>query len=182
MARCAKPNQEGRLCNAANMLQARCAAEPGSVSVSRPSTTSFSLKTPLDIDGVRPRDVCPSLHFHAPPPRRHPLAAAPNHYAVNQQPRHAPPPAPGTPPPKQQERPKQPASPPLPRQNAKVTPPSPPKIITDKSRTLEFMRVGMLGEVCTLQPHHISTFGFRFNHSPMFFNVGTSGDCHFGVK
>ena len=84
-----------------------------------------------------------------PPPRRHPLAAAPNHYAVNQQPRHAPPPAPGTPPPKQQEQPKQPASPPLPRQNAKVTPPSPPKIITDKSRSLEFMRVGMLGEVCT---------------------------------
>ncbi|KAM5543681.1 hypothetical protein V8D89_002932 [Ganoderma adspersum] len=81
-----------------------------------------------------------------PPPRRHPLAAAPNHYAVNQQPRHAPPPAPGTPPPKQQEQPKQPASPPLPRQNAKVTPPSPPKIITDKSRSLEFMRVGMLGE------------------------------------
>ena len=38
-------------------------------------------------------------------------------------------------------------SPPLPRQNAKVTPPSPPKIITDKTRTLEFMRVGMLGEV-----------------------------------
>ncbi|PIL30197.1 transporter [Ganoderma sinense ZZ0214-1] len=83
-----------------------------------------------------------------PPPRRHPLAAAANHYAVNQQqPRHAPPPAPGTPPPKQQEQPKQPASPPLPRQNAKVTPPSPPKIITDKSRSLEFMRVGMLGEL-----------------------------------
>ncbi|OSD04992.1 Pkinase-domain-containing protein [Trametes coccinea BRFM310] len=79
-----------------------------------------------------------------PPPRRHPLAAAANHYAVNQVPRqHAPP---GTPP-KQKEQPqKQASSPPLPRQNAKVTPPSPPKIITDKTRTLEFMRVGMLGE------------------------------------
>ncbi|KAI9061979.1 Pkinase-domain-containing protein [Trametes sanguinea] len=79
-----------------------------------------------------------------PPPRRHPLAAAANHYAVNQVPRqHAPP---GTPP-KQKEQPqKQASSPPLPRQNAKVTPPSPPRIITDKTRTLEFMRVGMLGE------------------------------------
>lgn len=143
------------------------------LSPSRPPSTSTVLGLAMS---------APLYTSMPPPPRRHPLAAAPNHYAVNQQPRHAPPPAPGTPPPKQQERPKQPASPPLPRQNAKVTPPSPPKIITDKSRTLEFMRVGMLGEVCTLQPHHISTFGFRFNHSPMFFNVGTSGDCHFGVK
>ncbi|CDO68443.1 hypothetical protein BN946_scf184704.g6 [Trametes cinnabarina] len=85
-----------------------------------------------------------------PPPRRHPLAATANHYAVNQVPRQHPPP-PGTPP-KQKEQQqkeqqqKQASSPPLPRQNAKVTPPSPPKIITDKTRTLEFIRVGMLGE------------------------------------
>ena len=100
------------------------------------------------------------------PPRRHPLATAANHYAVNQVPRHVPhvpAPAPGTPPAKQhrqhqqplqqhhqhqqQQEQKQPASPPLPRQNAKVTPPSPPKIIADKTRTLEYLRVGMLGEV-----------------------------------
>ena len=118
-----------------------------------------------------------------PPPRRHPLAAAPNHYAVNQQPRHAPPPAPGTPPPKQQKQPKPPASPPLPRQNAKVTPPSPPKIITDKSRSLEFMRVGMLGEVCTLQPL------VAFPSSSVFctvslvpFNAGLGGDYGFGLE
>ncbi|KAI0712771.1 kinase-like domain-containing protein [Cerioporus squamosus] len=102
------------------------------------------------------------------PPRRHPLAAAANHYAVNQvpAPRHAQlPPAPGTPPTKhhrqhqqplqqhqhhqqhpQQQEQKQPASPPLPRQNAKVTPPSPPRIIADKDRALEYLRVGMLGE------------------------------------
>ncbi|KAH9930802.1 kinase-like domain-containing protein [Amylocystis lapponica] len=76
-----------------------------------------------------------------PPPRRHPLTAPSNHHAVNQH-RYTPP---GTPP-KIQEKPKQPSSPPLPRQNAKVTPPSPPRIITDKSRSLEFYRVGMLGE------------------------------------
>ncbi|KAI0367402.1 Pkinase-domain-containing protein [Pilatotrama ljubarskyi] len=80
-----------------------------------------------------------------PPPRRHPLSSAANHYAVNQVPRQHPT-RPGTPP-KQQEQPaKQPSSPPLPRQNAKVTPPSPPKIITDKTKSVEFMRVGMLGE------------------------------------
>ncbi|KAH9848815.1 Pkinase-domain-containing protein [Lenzites betulinus] len=63
-----------------------------------------------------------------PPPRRHPLATAANHYA------------PQAPPTKQgQELP-------LPRQNAKVTPPSPPKIIFDDVRSIEFMRVGMLGE------------------------------------
>ncbi|KAI8974782.1 Pkinase-domain-containing protein [Trametes punicea] len=80
-----------------------------------------------------------------PPPRRYPFAAAANHYAVNQLPRqHAV--RPGTPPKPQEQPPKQASSPPLPRQNAKVTPPSPPKIITDKTRTLEFVRVGMLGE------------------------------------
>ena len=117
-----------------------------------------------------------------PPPRRHPLAAAPSHYAVNQAPRHAPPRAPGTPP-KQQEQPKQPSSPPLPRQNAKVTPPSPPKIITDKSRTLEFMRVGMLGEVCTLQPlvaFPSSSVFYTISLVP--FNAGLGGDCGFGLE
>ncbi|KAI0628079.1 hypothetical protein C8Q77DRAFT_486696 [Trametes polyzona] len=89
-----------------------------------------------------------------PPPRRHPLATTANHYAVNQHPRIQKP-TPGTPP-KQQEQPaKPPSEPPLPRQNAKVTPPSPPKVITDKTRTLEFMRVGMLGEVCT--SHYMSS-------------------------
>lgn len=80
-----------------------------------------------------------------PVPRRHPLASV-NPYVANQG-RHHPPPRPATPP-KQQEQPKQQSSPPLPRQNAKVPPPSPPKIIVDKTRSLEFMRVGMLGEVC----------------------------------
>ncbi|KAI0641308.1 Pkinase-domain-containing protein [Trametes meyenii] len=81
-----------------------------------------------------------------PPPRRHPLASAANHYAVNQIPRQHPPPPPGTPPKQQEHHAKQPSSPPLPRQNAKVTPPSPPKVITDKTGTLELIRVGMLGE------------------------------------
>ncbi|OBZ65532.1 Cell cycle serine/threonine-protein kinase CDC5/MSD2 [Grifola frondosa] len=81
-----------------------------------------------------------------PPPRRHPLGAAVNHYAVNNRvSNHPPHHRPGTPP-KPQENPKQPPSPPLPRQNAKVTPPSPPKVIIDKSRSVEFIRVGMLGE------------------------------------
>ena len=84
------------------------------------------------------------------PPRRHPLSTAPSHYAVNQGTRgfHAPPPRPATPP-KQQEQPPQQkqSSPPLPRQAVKVPPPSPPQIIRDRSRSLEFMRVGMLGEV-----------------------------------
>ncbi|KAI0941865.1 hypothetical protein AcV7_002434 [Taiwanofungus camphoratus] len=75
-----------------------------------------------------------------PPPRRHPLSIPVNHHAVNH---HCTPP--GTPP-KPQEKPKQPSSPPLPRQNAKVTPPSPPRIITDKNRNFELVRVGMLGE------------------------------------
>ncbi len=104
------------------------------------------------------------------PPRRHPLAAA-NHYGVNQVPgsRHVHlPRVPGSPPPKQhrqhqqplqplpqhqqhqqqQQEQKPPASPPLGRQNAKVTPPSPPRIIVDNSRSVEFLRVGLLGEVC----------------------------------
>ncbi|KAL6299201.1 kinase-like domain-containing protein [Sparassis latifolia] len=74
-----------------------------------------------------------------PPPRRHPLS---NHQAVNHavNRRQTPP---GSPP---KPQPKQPPSPPLPRQNAKVTPPSPPKIIADKTGTLQFLRVGMLGE------------------------------------
>ena len=82
------------------------------------------------------------------PPSRHPLTAVPPYrHNPNQVGRHhAPPTRPATPP-KQQEKPKQSASPPLPRQNAKVTPPSPPKIIADKTRTLEYLRVGMLGEV-----------------------------------
>ncbi|CAL1698741.1 unnamed protein product [Somion occarium] len=81
-----------------------------------------------------------------PPPRRHPLGNAGNNYP--NQPRQF---VPGTPPkplpqPPAQEKAKQPPEPPLPRQNAKVTPPSPPRVIADKTRTLEFVRVGMLGE------------------------------------
>ncbi|KAH9924034.1 Pkinase-domain-containing protein [Fomitopsis serialis] len=83
------------------------------------------------------------LYTMAPPPRRNPLSTAPtNHHAINQP--YAPP---GTPPkPQVQEKHRNPSSPPLPRQNMKVTPPSPPKVITDKSRTVEFFRIGMLGE------------------------------------
>lgn len=86
------------------------------------------------------------LYTMAPPPRRNPLSTAPtNHHAINQP--YAPP---GTPPkPQVQEKHRNPSSPPLPRQNMKVTPPSPPKVITDKSRTVEFFRIGMLGEVST---------------------------------
>ncbi|CCM05981.1 uncharacterized protein FIBRA_08222 [Fibroporia radiculosa] len=73
---------------------------------------------------------------------RHPFSVPVNHHAINR--RNTPP---GTPPPAQpQGKLKEPPSPPLPRQNAKVTPPSPPKIITDKNRTLEYIRVGLLGE------------------------------------
>lgn len=85
-----------------------------------------------------------------PPPRRVPF----NHHAINHpalnpainvvNPRHIM----SDTPPKPQDPVKPPSSPPLPRQNAKVTPPSPPKIITDKSHSVEFVRVGMLGEVC----------------------------------
>lgn len=45
---------------------------------------------------------------------------------------------------------KAPSSPPLPRQNSKTLPPSPPKVICDTSRSLEFTRVGFLGEVSFL--------------------------------
>ncbi|KIY53253.1 Pkinase-domain-containing protein [Fistulina hepatica ATCC 64428] len=41
---------------------------------------------------------------------------------------------------------KAPASPPLIRQNSKIAPPSPPRIILDKSGTLQFHRIGFLGE------------------------------------
>lgn len=83
-----------------------------------------------------------------PPPRRHPLATAANHYAVNA-PRIPPQPAPRPPPKQQVQPPKEPSSPPLPRQNAKVTPPSPPQVITDSSGSLAFKREGLLGEVST---------------------------------
>ena len=82
-----------------------------------------------------------------PPPRRHPLSNVQHqHHALNRDfqpvaPRQATPPRPA-------EKIKEPASPPLPRQNAKITPPSPPKVITDKGHNYEFVRVGMLGEVC----------------------------------
>ncbi|TFY51546.1 hypothetical protein EVJ58_g10508, partial [Rhodofomes roseus] len=62
---------------------------------------------------------------------------------------------PGTPPKPHvqvQEKQRNPSSPPLPRQNAKVTPPSPPRLITDKSRTIQFVRVGMLGEGACAAP------------------------------
>ncbi|EPS96158.1 hypothetical protein FOMPIDRAFT_152593 [Fomitopsis schrenkii] len=72
----------------------------------------------------------------APPQRRNPLSAPTNHYAINQ------PYAPFAPPEKQ----RNPNDPPLPRQNVKVAPPSPPRVITDKSRTVQFTRVSMLGE------------------------------------
>ncbi|TCD67323.1 Cell cycle serine/threonine-protein kinase cdc5/MSD2 [Steccherinum ochraceum] len=88
-----------------------------------------------------------SAHAYAsampPPPRRHPLASAANHPAVNVVPLSSKLEVPPQVPPKDL---KQPGSPPLPRQNAKVTPPSPPKVIMDKTRTLQFLRVGMLGE------------------------------------
>ena len=55
---------------------------------------------------------------------------------------------PGTPPPQLPEKQQRnPSDPPLPRQNVKVAPPSPPRVITDKSRTLQYTRVSMLGEV-----------------------------------
>ena len=83
------------------------------------------------------------------PPRRNPLSAVHHHFAVNQATsRHPPPARPTTPPkPQRQEQPKPQKSPPLPRQNAKVPPPSPPRVIVDRSRNIELMRVGMLGEV-----------------------------------
>lgn len=81
----------------------------------------------------------------APPQRRNPLSAPTNHYAINQP--YAPFAPPGTPPPKLPEKQRNPNDPPLPRQNVKVAPPSPPRVITDKSRTVQFTRVSMLGEV-----------------------------------
>ncbi|KAH8101081.1 kinase-like domain-containing protein [Cristinia sonorae] len=81
-----------------------------------------------------------------PPPRRHPLASAANHPAVNTYLTAAPSNKLEVPPQVPPKDAKQPGSPPLPRQNAKVTPPSPPKVIMDKSRSLQYVRVGMLGE------------------------------------
>lgn len=84
-------------------------------------------------------------------PRRHPLASTVSHQAVNTlRPVPSRQHIPGTPPKPQPQPPKQPASPPLSRQNAKVTPPSPPRVITDKSRTVELQRLGLLGEVRTV--------------------------------
>jgi hypothetical protein len=40
-----------------------------------------------------------------------------------------------------------PGSPPLPRQSVKTIPPSPPQVIRDHARQLEFLRIGLLGEV-----------------------------------
>jgi cell cycle serine/threonine-protein kinase CDC5/MSD2 len=68
--------------------------------------------------------------------RRHPFSNAGNH-----------PPTPAKEKPQQKDHQRQPSSPPLPRQNSKTTPPSPPKIISDKSRNVEYQRVGFLGEV-----------------------------------
>lgn len=71
-------------------------------------------------------------------------AAQDTHY--KRAPQHdVPPPVPEKQPQQQQNVP---ASPPLPRQNAKVQPPSPPQVIRDKSRAMNFKRVGFLGEVC----------------------------------
>ena len=82
-----------------------------------------------------------------PPPRRHPLASAANHPAVNAHVASTNNKLDAHPPQVPPKDVKQPGSPPLPRQNAKVTPPSPPKVITDEARRLHFVRVGMLGEV-----------------------------------
>ncbi|THH31055.1 hypothetical protein EUX98_g3134 [Antrodiella citrinella] len=81
-----------------------------------------------------------------PPPRRHPLASAANHPAVNVANHYNKLDVPAQAPQVPAKDVKQPGSPPLPRQNAKVTPPSPPKVIVDKNRTVQYVRVGMLGE------------------------------------
>lgn len=78
----------------------------------------------------------PPAPAQAPALRRHPLSNA----TVNQGPAQA---SLGKP----QEAVKAPSSPPLPRQNTKTAPPSPPKIITDRSRAVEYHRIGFLGEV-----------------------------------
>jgi cell cycle serine/threonine-protein kinase CDC5/MSD2 len=67
--------------------------------------------------------------------RRNPLTDVQKQYVV-----------PEADPPKQAEKQKEPGSPPLPRQNTKITPPSPPKVIVDRSRDTEFLRIGLLGE------------------------------------
>jgi hypothetical protein len=53
-------------------------------------------------------------------------------------------------------KPKAPGSPPLPRQNTKTAPPSPPKIIKDNNRGLDYVRVGLLGEVSAGVAQYIS--------------------------
>ncbi|KAI0703486.1 Pkinase-domain-containing protein [Cytidiella melzeri] len=80
-----------------------------------------------------------------PASRRYPLASTASHQALNVKPFPRQP-SPGTPPKLQQQPAENPAEAPLPRQNAKVSPPSPPKVITDKSRSVELQRVGLLGE------------------------------------
>ncbi|KAI0090477.1 kinase-like domain-containing protein [Irpex rosettiformis] len=78
-------------------------------------------------------------------PRRHPLASTINNQAINTKP--FPQTAiPGTPPKPQQQPAVNPAEPPLRRQNAKVAAPSPPRVIVDKSRSLQLTRLKLLGE------------------------------------
>ena len=103
----------------------------------------LSLNRKSDIKALGHKDMSaqhynriPSVPTHAPSSRRHPLSNAPVNQPVGQ-----------LSPSKVQEAVKAPASPPLPRQNTKTTPPSPPKIITDKSRAVNYQRVGFLGEV-----------------------------------
>lgn len=109
-----------------------------------PSSLSPTTSTVLGLQTMSTHPYTTTAHTA----RRYPLAttAAPNVKPVQQVRQHIP----GTPPPKHQDpqqQQKQPSSPPLPRQNAKVPPPSPPRVITDKTRTHEFVRVGLLGEV-----------------------------------
>ena len=106
-----------------------------------PPAALFSSST--DIKALGHRDMSAQVYNRFPPAppqapssRRHPLANAQVNQATGQ-------PAPSKP----QEAVKAPPSPPLPRQNTKTAPPSPPKIITDKSRSLNYHRVGFLGEV-----------------------------------
>lgn len=92
----------------------------------------------LNIYGVRPEEMsAPSVYRMPPPARRHPLTDVNNpqkqHVAQED-------------PPKLVEKPKEPGSPPLPRQNSKITPPSPPRVIVDRNRDAEFLRIGLLGE------------------------------------
>ena len=101
------------------------------------------------LDGARPdkqQDQNSAMYraYQAPAlaPQRHPLTNAA--HAVNNAG-----PIPGSPPPKQAQKPRAPSSPPLPRQNTKTTPPSPPQVIKDRGRSIEFLRIALLGEVCT---------------------------------